>query len=213
MRELRQKNKTPPGGWRYTDPDTGFFFNERYSTLSELTGRVKQYRLFNNLLPIPNLSLVIEDWLCCQERMEVHCRDVKIVSRTLKQYLKGAEASAKMMLAGEQAYVSQQIADARAEVCAGCRHNKKNDKHSRLERYTDKYVQSMVGDRKTSLDDKLFTCEICSCPLRPKVHVSQKIIQEALTRKERKILNIPLLGFDGETKFYCWQTRSVKLKK
>jgi len=213
LKQLRQKNRAPVGGWRYTDPDTGYAFNERYSGLTELTGRVKQYRLFNELEPIPNLSLVIEDWLCGQPKMGAHCRDAKVVSRTLRQYLKGAQASAKMLAAGEKAYVSQQVADARAEVCVGCRFNKKIDKHSRLQRYTDKYVRSMVGDRKTSFDDKLYSCEVCSCPLRAKVHVSQKITQESLTLKERKILNIPLLGFDGKTKFYCWQMKSVKLTK
>ena len=213
LRELRQKNKTPPGGWRYTDPDTGFYFDERYSSLLELVGRVKQYRLFNELAPIPNLSLVIEDWLCCQDRdrMDIHCREVKIVSRTLRQYLKGAQASAKMIAAGEKAYVSQQVADARAEMCVGCRSNKKNNKHSRLERYTDKYVESMVGNRKTSFDDKLFSCEVCSCPLRAKVHVSHKITQEALTRKERKVLSIPLLDFDG-VKFRCWQMKQIIMR-
>jgi len=210
VKELKQKNKAPPGGWRYTDPDTGFRFKRRYARFSELEDHVRRYRLLNDLPSIPSLSLVIQDWLCSQSNMESYCRGIEVVSRTLKQYLKGAQASAKMIAAGEKAYVPQQVAEARAEVCVSCRYNKKSDKHSRLQRYTDKYVKSMVGDRRTSFDEKLHSCDICSCPLRPKVHVSQRIIEESLTRGERKIFKVPLLALDGKTKFICWQIGSIK---
>jgi len=169
---------------------------------------VKRYRLHNELPPIPSLPTVIEDWLCNQPNMRMHSKEVKIVNRTLRQYLKGAEALAKAIAAGDKAYVPQQVAEARAEYCVKCVFNKKSGRHGRLERYTDKYVQSMVGDRKTSLDGGLFSCEVCSCPLRPKVHVSQKIVEESLTHKEKGIFKTPMFSTDGK-KFYCWQFKSV----
>ena len=207
MKELKQKNKTPPGGWRYTDPDTGFNFR-KYRTIEELVDRVTTYRLHNNLPPIPSLRLIIEHWLCCQPNMEQHCKPTTVVSRSLRQYLQGAKAAVKIAASGDSAYTTQQEAEARAVICVDCFQNVENKKHSRLGRYTDKYLRSMVGSRRTSLDEQLFSCNLCTCPLRPKVHVTQSIIEEALTRKERGVLKIPMTSKSGK-KFYCWQFKPV----
>jgi hypothetical protein len=208
MKQLSNSNLAPPGGWRYVDPDTGFKFRRLYRSLEELTNHVMSYREHNNLSKIPHLSAVIEDWLCAQPNMEKYCREAPVASRSLAQYLQGAKSAARILMQGDRAFVAEEIAEARAKLCVLCRHNKNNEKDSRLERYTNTYVEGIVGDRITSVDDKLFSCEICSCALRPKVHISQKIVEDSLSQKERKLLSMGLWNVQGKL-FDCWQVKPV----
>lgn len=208
MKQLLQANFAPPGGWRFVDPDTGFKFKKRYRSLEELVAHVTSYRKQNGLSEIPKLSFVIEDWLCAQPNMAGRCKEVKIPSRTFAQYVKGAKSAAKMLIQGNDAFVDDEVAEARAALCVKCRHNKKNEQHSKLERYTDKYVKDIVGEKTTSVDEQLFSCEVCTCPLRPKVHISQKIIEESLSKKERRLLSMGLWDINGKI-FDCWQVKPV----
>lgn len=210
MKRLKNRKKTPPRGWRFVDPDTGFRFRRRYQSLEELEEHVKRYRRMNNLEPIPHLPEVIQNWLCSHPGMAAHCVETTVKSRTLRQYLEGAKAAAKVYLQGVNAFVSQEVAESRAEMCSNCKFNKKNEHDNRAQKYTDKYVESLVGDRETGFDENLFSCSVCSCPLRPKVHFDQKIIEDALTREEKEVLAIPIRGFDGK-KFKCWQVKPVKV--
>ena len=208
MKQLSKPEITPPGGWRYIDPDTNFKFRRLYRSLDDLVKHVASYREHNKLPKIPKLEMVIQDWLCSQPNMERYCKGVRVIDRTLSQYLRGARAAVKVWLQGDRAFEIEEVAETRAAMCLECRHNKKNDKDSKLHRYTDEYVQDIVGERKTSVDDKLFSCEICSCSLRPKVHISQKIVQESLSNKERKLLEMGLWNVKGDL-FDCWQIKPV----
>lgn len=208
MKQLSEPQVTPPGGWRYVDPDTGFKFRRLYRTLDELVKHVARYRAHNGLSRIPKLRMVIEAWLCEQPGMEGRCREVSVVDRTLSQYLRGAKAAAQVWLQGDRAFVPTIVAETRAAMCVECRHNKRSNKDSALRHYTDEYVQEIVGERKTSVDDKLFSCEICSCPLRPKVHISQQIVQNSLSKTERRLLSMGLWNIKGEL-FDCWQVKPV----
>jgi len=209
MKQLRTLKRVPPGGWRYVDPDTGFKFKKRYNSFADLVKHVESYRNHNKLPKIPKLEMVIQSWLAEQPNMARYVHDVSVKDRSLLQYLSGAKAAVKMLWEGERAFELQVIAEKRAQMCLRCRHNKPNKSDSDLRRYTDEYVQDIVGQRKTPFDDKLFTCEICSCALRPKVHIVQKIVEESLTRSEKRALRMGLWDIEGKL-FDCWQVKPVK---
>ena len=207
MKQLKTKLRVPPGGWRYVDPDTGFEYDRPYRSFADLVDHVRRYRSFNGLPRLHQLRFLVEDWLCSQPDMDSYCREFR-PPRSLEQFISGARAAVKVILKGDESYTSQDIAEARAEICVKCRHNKFSKVQSRLEYYTNKYIKAVVGDRNTSLDEKLFTCEVCTCPLRPKVHISQAIIEESLTKRERRLLAMGVLDVEGN-KMECWQVHPI----
>lgn len=210
IKVLKDSKRTPPGGWRFEDPQTGFKFDRHYRTIDELMAHVDSYRAQNKLPPIPDLQENIEIYLCSQPDMEGHCIEQATIKRTAQQYLQGAKAAIKTFFNPNAAFESQEVAQKRAEICVRCRHNRKNSKHLRAQEYTDEVVSKVVGDRTTPLDSKLFTCELCTCPLRPKVHISQKIVQDSLSAKERLKL-MKATDFEGKP-LHCWQIYPVRIE-
>lgn len=202
---LRNRLVTPPGGWRYVDADTGFSFDAHYPSLRDLLNHVRTYREMNKL---PRVSQhEVEAWLCSQPDMKRYCHD-PAPRRTAKQYLSGAKAAARIALgSSEETFCSQKEAEARASLCVNCPHNR-GSSNSLLRKASDKYVKSVVGPRRTSLDSRLYTCTVCSCVLASKVHISQKIVESSLGRQEQGQLHLAIVGLDGR-QFYCWQTHPV----
>lgn len=218
MKRLLNNHRTPPGGWRYVDPDTNFVFDRGYRSLEELAAHVRLYRKQNKLSAIKKVSAVIEDWLCAQPDVGQYChecgaaKDKTLLSpppveeepapeepRTLRQYLQGAMAYIETVVAGDEGLVSQEVAEKRAAICSTCPHNRPTRGHSALGEYTDRKVQELVGNRRTSKDDKLWTCRCCTCPLRSKVHFAQNIVQENLSDKEK-----------AKMPGRCWQINPVE---
>lgn len=82
--------------------------------------------------------------------------------------------------------VAKEEAERRAAICVEC---PKNDTAGGLKKYfVEKAAAEIMGvfgmlkdlDVTTSLDNKLGTCEACSCPMRAKVHVSNEILKNNL---------------------------------
>jgi hypothetical protein len=214
MKRLIDRMKNPPGGFRFVDPDNGYKY-PRVESMDKLLVHIKTYRAQNKLEPIQRLTTMVECWLCDQPGMESYCIDVG-GPRTFQQYLEGARAGAQialnrvgmMMGLSRSPFTSQTVAEKRAATCVRCRYNVQNEKDSKARRYTDEFVASLVGARHTSEDGKLFSCSVCSCPLRPKVHVSDKIIQERMNANERYRFPNGEPGKDGKP-LYCWQVRPI----
>jgi len=211
-KRLRNKLLTPPGGWRFEDPDTGFKFSG-YASFRDLLTHVRNYRVQNRLTIPSTISSLVECWLCEQPKMARYCKEEGevVATRTVEQYVSGAIAATKVISRGSKGGLSsQEEAERRASICVNCPHNKPNKEHSRLRRYSDNFVQWAIGSfRKTSLDDKLFSCDVCSCPLRAKVHVSMSIVKESLTEEEVAKLPVGLPGIDGSP-IYCWQIENIR---
>lgn len=212
MKRLKDPNITPPGGWRFKDPDTGLDYNRRYKNRDELFSHIRKYRAANRLQPLEKLQAIVERWICAHAAAAGACRE-EPKTRSVKQYIEGLTAVVRAKLASDSDRLCNQlVAEARAATCVRCPHNKFNAKQSKLEEYTDNYVQSLVGSRRTPSDDKLFSCEVCSCPLRAKVHFGQKLVEGSLTAEERVLLPAGLPGLDG-LPLYCWQTNPIELEK
>ena len=210
-RLLKSLNVTPPGGWRYIDPDTRYQYNRRYASFEALLAHIRRYRAHNRLRPIPRLRFTVQEWLCCQSKMERFCREIH-ERRTIKQYFKGAVAAAKMLLGDIDPLVEQEIADKRAQICIRCKFNEIPTERTLLEELTDQKIQEVVGDKSTSYDRNLYMCSICSCPLRAKVHIIQEIVEEALSDEEKYRMPSGMPGVDGNP-VYCWQTNPVEIEE
>lgn len=208
MKKLLNENETPPGGWRFIDPETGFQFCRKYPTLERLVAHVDNYRAENKLDPLPDTRALVMHYICSQKRSESKCVAVH-PSRTVAQYLSGLNAAIKMRFRPlGRGFVLQKTADMRAQVCVRCPHNKVNDNHKSLGYYADRAIQAIVGPRTTPFDGRLFSCSICTCPLRSKVHVAQDIVESSLTERERVRLPQGLPGLDNQP-LYCWQVKPV----
>lgn len=206
MKILTDKNTTPPGGWRYEDPDTGYKFNRKYRFLGDLITHIRAYRTHNNLTSIHNLEAKVVDWICCQDNMERYCRDEQQVRRSMKDIAKGAVSVVKSLLTDE--YVEQHIAEKRAKMCLNCPFNKydRGDMAGKL--YSDKFRLASTNNRSTPYDKELYTCEKCKCILPVKVHMTKEEVKKSLDRTTKTRLMRTFLGKDGKP-FECWQMKDV----
>ena len=212
MLKLLDEKLTPPGGWRFIDPETGYDFpglKERYASLDALVEHVDRFRAQNGLDPLPDTRSIVIHYMCTQANVAHRCTEVP-TPRTISQYIAGFRAALKMITRHKsRAYVLPFVAEKRAAICVRCPFNKVNNEHHALGKYADKTVRAIVGDRTTSKDGQLFSCSICTCPLRSKVHVAQDIVESSLSPGERARLPQGLPGLDGQP-IYCWQVRPVE---
>lgn len=171
----------------FIDPDTGHKFWGK--TKVELVQKIVTYRAQNELEPIENLDLVLQDYWCSLPENKWKCIDVRL-ERGLMKYLKGGISLVKNMIYPK--FCSQEEAERRAFICMSCPHNVDREKPEFMQ-WSDEIAVHAVGDRKTTFDKGLGSCAICTCPLRSKVHYGGKI--ELPPEEEAKL--IP----------ECWQRR------
>jgi hypothetical protein len=129
--------------------------------------------LKGNGLPVdPNLSLTMQEWWCrevsaenCSEPNNPNMKDtVAMAERFLR--------TAKAFVFSGAAKVPQEEAERRAAICAECPMNiTGNFCTSCFMRNMVASTVAMVSGWKTSKDDKLKACGVCSCDLKIKVHV------------------------------------------
>lgn len=137
--------------------------------------------------------------------MEKRCCPVSAdIARTFEQYVKGAKAWIRTAFKKEK-WVGQQQADQRAAVCADCTQNLVNIGHRMSKFYTDQFMIHQTGGKKTPFDNKLFTCKICTCLLRSKVHYSTEEVAKSLTDTELgQLSRLPKSIVNGQP-IRCWQ--------
>lgn len=214
MLKLVTPGIVPPGGIRFVDPDTGFQYNDRYLTLDALKAHVDLYRKQNHLPPILEFQAVWENWVCQEPLMNGKCCGVSAaIARTFDQYIKGAKAWVRTKLkAPSERFVRQDVAEARAKTCVQCKENLQNVGHSHSQLYSNQYMESQIGKRQTSSDGKLFTCRICTCILRAKVHYRSDVIAKSLSANDIAKLQRNPRSITGKP-IQCWQLTSLEKVK
>ena len=110
----------------------------------------------------------------------------------------------KTKLLGYKSFVRKEIAESRAKICSDCQENLVNIAHRHAQAYTDGLMLKEVGGRKTSLDTKLFTCRLCTCVLRAKVHYRSGMVAEGLSQKLVARLKTIPKTLSGKP-LRCWQ--------
>lgn len=202
---------SPIGGYTFQDPDTKHNYG-RHASFQDLERHVQAYRAQNNLPEIEKFRVVWEHYVCANTpEMKTRCCPVSAnIKRNFQQYWSGAKAYVKAMFHGDDSFVEQEEANARASVCASCTSNLKNIGHNLAQFYSDKFMRSQIGVRKTEYDAKLFTCRECTCLTRSKVHYSDELVADSLTPQEigRLATNPRHTKTGGPLR--CWQLDAIE---
>lgn len=178
-----------PKQWIFRDPDTGHEFKGQTKDL--LVRQILSYRKQNRLEEIEEIDLVLENYLCGLPENIGACVERKELKRGLFAYITGGVALFKNVF--YKSFVSQEVADSRAEQCVKCPKNIFPD-HNGFLIWSDELAKASVGDRRSKLHVNLGSCEVCSCPLRCKVFYDGKV---NLTRKQKEEMEALPGG--------CWQ--------
>lgn len=178
----------------FKDPDTKHVFEE--SNYANLYKRIILYRAQNNLEPIENLNIIVENYICGLPENANKCCD-REMQRGLWEYVKGGVALVKSLM--YQDFASQAVADKRAKQCVGCKFNIFPDKGNFLT-WSDNIAIHTVGERKSKEHEKLGNCSVCTCNLKSKVFYKgklPKVSHEQMEKfKEVNCWQIPMIDKD-----------------
>ena len=182
------RTKCPPGGWKWTDPETG----TKVETIAyvDLVRRVNSYMEANNIPQPDNWALILDDEICRQNGIEdTHCGqpdkpkeipvDRKLQPHDLLNFLK----TVRQWAAKGFKFVDQAEAERRAAICATCPMNVEVPGCSGCQGIL-AYVRDALNRRAnhrglepriTSEDKRLQNCEVCGCVLEVKVHLPMDV--------------------------------------
>lgn len=209
MLQLINPKVGPVGGIRFVDPDTQFAYDRLYRNFEELEAHVTQHRDQNKLPPIEDFRRVWENWICNEPGMEGKCCPVSAdIERSFEQYVAGAKAFVRRAFSKNK-LASAIDAEKRAARCADCTQNLANIGHRMSQFYTDKFMLHQTGGKRTSLDSRLYTCKICTCLLRSKVHYPAKEVAASLSDTEVGRLSREPKSISTGQPLRCWQLDCV----
>lgn len=210
MLRLLNPGVNPVGGIHFVDPDTQFAYSKPYRNFEELEDHVKQHRDQNKLPPIESFREVWENWVCNEFGMEDKCCPVTAdIERSFEQYVQGAKAYVRRLFSKEK-FVKAADAEKRAALCIDCNQNLVNIGHRMSQFYTDRFMLHQTGGKRTSLDAKLYTCKVCTCLLRSKVHYPASEIAASITDTELGQLNRLPKSITTGRPIKCWQAQCVE---
>lgn len=170
---------TPPGGWRYVQPETGFEFAA--STLRELVKKVATHRKSNSLAA-GDPSADIQDFVCAQLPIgSESCSHVIEGDYALKTHftmedVKRFIQAAVSALRG-RGLVDQPEAERRAALCASCPLNTMVKGCWRCKGLAE-WLFNLIGARTTAYASRLNQCGVCGCAIKAKIWLPQDVAQE-----------------------------------
>lgn len=169
MLRLKDKSKGPPDEFRYVHAETGHL--SKAVNFWAWEEAIMSHRKANNL-PIPgNMMDLAQDQICRTIGPEwcEHSDEATHVSTRFNfgDVVNGMKALGKMML-GLVEFVSQEEADRRARVCAGCYFNVNAEGCGSCRKIAE-LISGPVAKKKTAWDHLLKVCAICRCSNAAKV--------------------------------------------
>ena len=170
---------TPPGGWRYVQPETGFEFAA--STLRELVKKVATHRKSNGLAA-GDPSADIQDFVCAQLPIgSESCSHVIEGDYALKTHftmedVKRFIQAAVSALRG-RGLVDQTEAERRAALCASCPLNTTVKGCWRCKGLAE-WLFKLIGARTTAHASRLNQCGVCGCAIKAKIWLPQDVAQK-----------------------------------
>lgn len=186
---------TPPGGWKYTVPETGKTIGP-YTGFAQLKTELQQHYQASGY-PMPdNILDKVEGQICsfnpeyCEEGSDV-LRGIaargKLAHTFHTAYQCLTTLSANRDANGEKP--TMELASARAETCATCPKNTEVSGCSACNfSALDRLVQKLVGASKTPLDSKLKFCSVCHCNLKAKIWTRLAAIEKGMSDDQMKEL-------------------------
>jgi hypothetical protein len=185
---LKILHTIPPGGWTYTQENSGLKVTG--GNYAELRERVRVHRDNNRYANGPQLDEEIQTQICEKMREEdrprwcvdpaalpkpsvpfrsVSVHDVRNFLRVLGGWVKG----------GFQ-FVDQGEANRRAELCANCPKNVPITGCAGCSHIAPLLTQT-IGQRRTPFDDRLEGCEACGCSNRAQCWIPYSVLKEGIT--------------------------------
>lgn len=172
MRQIKDPNKTPPGGYfEYVQPESNLLF--RHHSRMWLAHEVKAHRQAMGYPVGPNFEVEIDEGVC--KRQPHICIDENERNFRQRQRLgwaevvDGTETLFRHFVAGSP-LVSQEEAESRARVCAGCQYNVSFKKPcGGLCGQLATLVNKVVGARLVSNAGAINSCALCGCYLNAAV--------------------------------------------
>lgn len=181
MATLRHHSITPPGGWRYVQPETGVrFASDNFRSLCEDVAKHRAYKA----LPLDTIAADIERQLCtaldlewCRPAPGETHRPVRDLTYELTPALAlNAMRAVTQFLKDGATPVPREEAERRAALCRGCPFNQPAKFCACSSVYT--AVESLIPrDRRPT---GLAVCTACGCSLAAKVNLPASAIAASL---------------------------------
>lgn len=192
MKRLIPTSLTPPGGYRYTQPETSHTMTA--SSFHVLVDRVVQHRKANNL-PVPfNIDDAVEMYIC-HERPELCEERGKVTAGSQPLTLGLAVRLTKTLIAAGKRRVEQGEADRRSEICSTCPDNVEPSGCTGCNKpMVKKAVEFIVSGNKTAYDSSLKSCKHCGCFNAAQVWIPLDALQSVISEGEND--NLP---------DHCWK--------
>lgn len=119
MQIIRDHNRVPPGGWRYTDPTFGRRFDAPNPHI--LIQRIVDHYHTHNKVPPTDLALIVDTQICEQlPDMDRFCRDTPKPTWKHK-VMKASQALLNWVDRGFKLVTAEQLAE-RQKICEQCPH-------------------------------------------------------------------------------------------
>lgn len=194
MLKINNTSLVPPGGWKYTDPDTGAQFSR--TTYMSMVGVIHKHRAGNQL---PQLSEARIQQVLCRSAYPGVCsgEDEVVEEPEAEKYpvlptisgddvVRGTKVIWNLIKAkfkGGDSLVSPEEAERRARICSDCPKNVEHDKENckaciaRLATLAKKIVSGGI----TTVDENLKTCSVCHCSNKAQVWVPYEHLKKGMT--------------------------------
>ena len=177
--ELYFPNKTqaPPGGWRYTVPETGKTLT---GTTEGIVVNAVIHHYASNDIPAPlNIPRLIEQQICRERPDYCGSSEPHLVSpslsRTLQTIVMGTKTIGAWLFSGRRR-VEQKHAERRAQTCSTCPQNQDVGCSNCGGDILTPVIEQVVAGGKTKFDHLVKVCMICGCAIRAKIWVPNDII-------------------------------------
>ena len=187
MKTLKDKTTVPPGGYSYTQEETGHTIQA--NSFDQLIIFVTEHRKANNL-PTPfNIQEQIESAFC-DERPEL-CKDSETKPTNIKKNISFNDALrfTKTLVSAGLKRCGQAEADQRAAICLMCEGNINPVGCSSCKRgIVKKAVSFIVGNKETPYDSSLKSCKHCGCFNAAQVWIPLDALRKTISKEENDAL-------------------------
>lgn len=194
MKKPTQTVETPPGGWKYTEPQTGVTIT--HTNFRAFMAKIFEHREANELFTGSGWKDDVLDLVCRQNPTTIcHDEDKPERRMDLSDVRRFAITLSNWIGQGAQ-WVPQEEAERRATICstgnngAPCPRNKTINGCWGCKGALN-WIVEMMGNRTTSRDADLQQCSACFCTLRAKCHIPLEVMLEG----QEPLADLPE---------YCW---------
>jgi len=188
MQRVKEKQTTPPNGWRYRQRESGKLITA--TSLPNLVAAVREHRLANGYPIQMDMDQEVEEGVCKEVPEACYDRPRDLVPQrlTIANVVAFTKTLGESILKGNPR-VEQEEADRRAMICTGCTANIQAEgcggcNSSRL----DDAISKITKAGKTDYDPKLESCKYCGCLNRAQIWFPLDILQNHLNPEIREAL-------------------------